>query len=162
MATILEKGGIFVKVAFVTSVASSVVLAIVLKGLSYFHLVNWKPITFLKESELVGHSSAFSHWGIFVIMLFLFSFILFIICQFLYFMPAGFTSLIFGLIIAVLVEWKIYDLAPELSSFKKLSIPFIVVIIGFARFIIETAGYHMRAKSLVNRNKLPYKSGVIK
>lgn len=150
------------KVAVITSALTSVLLTVVLKGLSYFNFIKWKPITFIKKSELWKDSATFTHWAILVCLLFVLAFILYVGAQYLYFMPAGFTSFVIGAVLAILIEWKILDLPSELTSFKKLSIPFMVIIIGFSRFIIDTAGYHMRAKNLDNRNKLPYKTGMIK
>lgn len=150
------------RVGYITSIVSAVLLAIVLKGLSYFHFVRWNPVKFLKDSTVFEDSSKMTYWVIFVLIMFVLSFGLFVGSQYLYFLPAGFTSLLMGVIIGVLIEWKIYDLPPELTSFKKISIPFIVVIIMFCRFIMETAGYHYKMKNLEGRKKLPYKSSVIK
>lgn len=150
------------RIAFVTSTLTAFCLALALKGLSFFQMVKWKPISFIKKSYLFEGSATFIHWSVLIFILFVMATLLYVLTQYLYFMPAWFLSLTLGLILAVLIEWKIYNLPSELISFKKLSIPFIVIVIGFTHFIIETAIFHKKARNLESRNKLPYKSGVIK
>lgn len=150
------------KVGFATSVMTAVLLAAALKGLAYFQMISWQPVSFLKKSMMWGNSSAWVHWGIFIMILFLLALLLFVLSQFLYFMPVGFTSLMIGIIMAVLLEWQIINLPTELSSFKKLSIPFIVVVTGFTHFIVYTAIYHKQAKNREGQNQLPYGSSMVK
>lgn len=150
------------QVAVYTSIVSTILLALILKGLHYFHLVNWDPVSFIKNSQMFSDGSTFGRWALFLLLLFVLTLILYLASQYIFFIPPSLSSLVVGLIIAILVEWRIYDLALEMTSFKKLSIPFIVVILMFTRFIMETSGYHKKAKYLESRNKLPYKSDMIK
>lgn len=80
--------------------------------------------------------------------------------QYVALVPPFLTSLIIGGVLALIVEWSIYDLPAELSSFKRLSIPFMVTVIMTSRFVFETATFHYQASN--TRNKLPYKESVIK
>lgn len=150
------------KVAIPTAVVTAVLLSFALKGLSFFHMIQWHPVSFIKKSELFRDSSAISHWAVFLLLLCLFAFLFYVVSQFLYFIPVGFLSFVVGLVIAILVEWRIFQLPAELDSFKKLSIPFMVIVIGFSRFVMETAVYHKKASEADNQNKLPYKASMIK
>ncbi len=64
--------------------------------------------------------------------------------RYVYVIPAVFSSLLLGLFVTILLEWTALDLPLQLSSFKKLSIPFIVVVVCLLRFLLETANFHQR------------------
>src|SRR5690606_29308421 len=146
--------------ALVTSIAASIFLSLMLQMLSYFKFIKWNPIGFAERYGILEESHAIVHWLFLAIMIFLTSFILYLIMQYVYNVPAFITSLVIGVILAIMTEWIIYDLPAELSSFKKLSIPFMVIIVISARFLFETASFHYKAH--LERNKLPYKESVIK
>lgn len=143
--------------ANVTSLVSTVSLLIMLKLLHLFKWVKWHPTTFLKDE---GIKDKASRWLLLGIIIFLICLILFLALQYVQNVPPFLLSLIIGAAIALMTEWIIYDLPAEFSSFKKLSVPFFVVVIIASRFIIETAIFHR--KNLGSRNKLPYNASVIK
>lgn len=132
------------KVAGITAIVSAISLAICLKGLHYFHLIKWNPIGFYEKWELFEGSSKLFQWSTLTLLLFMFAFLLYIIMQFTYSIPAVLTSFILGLLVTMTIEWFALGLPLQLDSFKKLSIPFIVVVICLLRFLLETANFHMK------------------
>ncbi|MFJ7951801.1 hypothetical protein ACIQZG_09770 [Lysinibacillus sp. NPDC096418] len=132
------------KVASITAIVSAITLAICLKGLHYFHLIKWNPIGFYKKWELFEGSSKLFQWSTLTLLLFLFAFLLYVILQYVHIIPAVFSSLLLGLLFTLIIEWVALDLPLQLDSFKKLSIPFIVVVVCLLRFLLETANFHMK------------------
>lgn len=142
-----------------TSIAASLFLTFSLKMLSIFKFIKWNPIGFTKNLFILEDSHPLIQWLFLVFIIFVVTFILYIIMQFVELVPAFLTSLILGAIIALVIEWIIFDLPAELSSFKKLSIPFMVIIVMTARFVFETAVFHYKASK--EENKLPYNDSMI-
>ena len=132
------------KVASITAIVSAISLAICLKGLHYFHLIKWNPIGFYKKWELFEGSSKLFQWSTLTLILIIFALFLYIVLQFVYSIPAVFTSFLLGLLFTITIEWVALDLPLQLESFKKLSIPFIVVVVCLLRFLLETANFHMK------------------
>ncbi|KOS68091.1 hypothetical protein AEA09_05665 [Lysinibacillus contaminans] len=132
------------KIASITAIVSAISLAICLKGLHYFHLIKWNPIGFYKKWELFEGSSKLFQWSTLTLLLFVVALLLYISLQFVHIIPAVLTSLLLGLLFTITIEWFALDLPLQLASFKKLSIPFIVVVICLLRFLLETANFHMK------------------
>lgn len=132
------------KTASITAIVSAITLAIFLKGLHYFHLIKWNPIGFYKKWELFEESSKLFQWSLLILLLFLTALILYSTLQFAHIIPAILTSLLLGLLFTITVELVARDLPMQLGSFKKLSIPFIVVVVCLLRFLLETANFHMK------------------
>ncbi|MEC1180547.1 hypothetical protein P9B03_18965 [Metasolibacillus meyeri] len=146
--------------AIITSIVSAVGFSCFLKFLYYFSFISWHPIGFVKKWDLT--IAPFTAWLLLGLVLFLLFLLLYIVLQYAWRVPAFFTSFIIGLAFAFLAEWVIYDLPAEKESFKKLSIPFIVVTITVCRFVIETAQFHYYSRKFAHRNKLMYKNTMIK
>ncbi|MET4562388.1 hypothetical protein [Lysinibacillus parviboronicapiens] len=132
------------KVASITSIVSAFVLALCLRGLHFFHLIDWNPIGFYKKWELFEDSSKLFQWSFLTFILFLFGFFLFITLRYVHIIPAVLTSFLLGLIFTITLEWIVLDLPLQPASFKKLSIPFMVVVICLLRFLLETANFHQK------------------
>lgn len=64
--------------------------------------------------------------------------------RYVYIIPAFFSSLLLGLLVTITLEWIALDLPLQLTSFKKLSIPFIVIVVCLLRFLLETANFHQK------------------
>jgi len=146
--------------AFITSLFGSIFLTLSLKMLSLFKFIEWNPIGFSKKYQLFEESHPFISWLFLAVVIFVVNFILYLIMQYVHNVPPFITSLVIGSLFAIIVEWIIYDLPAELYSFKKLSIPFIVMVVMTARFLFETASFHHQAQ--LERNRLPYKESMIK
>ncbi|MGM9951088.1 MAG: hypothetical protein ACI33P_13235 [Lysinibacillus sp.] len=143
------------RIASDTSIAGSLFITIMLKMLHLFKWIKWHPTKFLHIVD-----DGLTRWIVLFVILYVASFIFFMIVQYIQKVPAFLTAIILGLAIAFVAEWIIYDLPAEAKSFKRLSIPFIVVVVTTSLFLTETATYH-RAH-LGKRNELPYKASVIK
>ncbi|WP_342472586.1 hypothetical protein MHH70_03740 [Metasolibacillus sp. FSL H7-0170] len=146
--------------AMITSIVGAIGFSCMLKLLHYFNFISWHPIGFVKKWELA--IAPFTAWFLLGLSLFILFFIIYILLQYAWRVPAFFTSLVIGLAFAFLAEWIIYDLPAEKASFKKLSIPFIVITIATCRFVIETAQFHYYNRKFAYRNKLMYKNTMIK
>lgn len=132
------------KVASITAIVSAISLAFFLKGLHYFHLIKWNPVGFYKKWDLFEGSSKLFQWSTLTLLLFVIALLLYVIMQFAHMIPAVLTSFLLGLLFTITIEWVALDLPLQLESFKKLSIPFIVVVICLLRFLLETANFHMK------------------
>ncbi|WP_374967533.1 hypothetical protein [Lysinibacillus sp. RS5] len=130
--------------ASITSLVSALFLALCLKGLQYLHLIKWNPIGFYKKWELFEGSSKLFQWSFLILVLFIIGFLLFITLRYVYIIPAILSSFLLGLFLTITLEWIALDLPLQLSSFKKLSIPFMVVVICLLRFLLETANFHQK------------------
>lgn len=146
--------------AFITSIFASIILTASLKLLSIFKFIKWNPVGYAKRYHLFEDSHPLISWLFLAILIFLVCFIFYLVMQYAYNVPPFITSLVIGAVFAMIVEWIIFDLPAELSSFKQLSIPFMVTVVIAARFIFETASFHYQAHQ--ERNRLPYKESVIK
>lgn len=132
------------KTAAITSFVNALVLALCLKGLHYFHLIKWHPIGFYKKWNWFEDSSKLFQWTFFIILLFIIGLFLYMTMRYVYIIPAVFSSLLLGLLVTITLEWIVLDLPLQLTSFKKLSIPFIVIVVCLLRFLLETANFHQK------------------
>lgn len=146
--------------AFITSIFASIFLTVSLKMLSLFRFIRWNPIGFTSRYHIFEDSHPLISWIFLAILIFFVTFVFYLIMQYVHNVPPFITSLVIGALFAIIAEWIIFDLPAELSSFKKLSIPFMVMVIITARFVFETASFHYQAH--LERNRLPYKESVIK
>ncbi len=140
----MQNGGYFVKTAAITAFVNALVLALCLKGLHYFNLIKWHPIGFYKKWNWFEDSSKLFQWTFFIILLFLIGLFLYMTMRYVYIIPAVFSSLLLGLLVTITLEWIVLDLPLQLTSFKKLSIPFIVIVVCLLRFLLETANFHQK------------------
>jgi len=141
-----------VKVATITALVNALVLALCLKGLHYFHLIKWHPIGFYKKWNWFEESSKLFQWTFFIFLLFIIGLFLYMTMRYVYIIPAVFSSLLLGLLVTITLEWIALDLPLQLTSFKKLSIPFMVIVICLLRFLLETANFHQREHTAQKQN----------
>ncbi|KGR87096.1 MULTISPECIES: hypothetical protein [Lysinibacillus] len=140
------------KVATITALVNALVLALCLKGLHYFHLIKWHPIGFYKKWNWFEESSKLFQWTFFIFLLFIIGLFLYMTMRYVYIIPAVFSSLLLGLLVTITLEWIALDLPLQLTSFKKLSIPFMVIVICLLRFLLETANFHQREHTAQKQN----------
>ena len=143
------------KIIFATGIASSLFLTVMLKMLHFFKWIKWHPT---KSLHVVD--DGLTRWVVLFFILAIASMIVYLILMNIRFVPAIVVGIIVGLAIAFVAEWIIYDLPAEAKSFKRLSIPFIVVTVTTTVFIAETAIFHR--EQIEKGNELPYKASVIK
>lgn len=148
----LKVGGLLLKIASITALVSAMVLTLSLKGLHYFHLIKWNPIGFYKKWELFEGSSKLFQWSLLLLLLFLFGLFLYMTLRYVHIIPAILSSFLLGLFLTITLEWIALDLPLQLASFKKLSIPFMVVVICLLRFLLETANFHQKEQNAQKGN----------
>lgn len=150
------------RVAIYTSIAAALFLTLSLSTLSFFKFIQWNPLDYTERFNILPNSHGLIQWLFLALVLFIIIIIFFLIMQYVALVPAFITSLVIGGVIALIIEWFIYELPAELNSFTKLSLPFIITVIVTARFVFETANFHYRANLHEKENELPYKDTVIK
>ncbi|KGR78446.1 hypothetical protein [Ureibacillus manganicus] len=150
------------RTALYTSLAAAIFLTLALSGLSLFKFIQWKPLDYTERFHILQNSHGFFQWLFLGIILFIIIFIFYWIMQYVVLVPAFVSSLLIGGLIALIVEWFIFELPAELNSFTKLSVPFMITVIVTARFVFETASFHFQANSNEKQNELPYEDTVIK
>lgn len=125
------------QIAVITSFVAACSMTLLLKGLHLFHFITWQPVGFLGKWGIEGLAPV-EKWLVLVILCFFLALLLYSVFSFVP-VRADIVSFFVGLLAALIIEWLIFHYPFEVSSFKKLSIPFIVVMIVITRFIIETA-----------------------
>lgn len=126
-----------------TAVAVAFFITVSLKFLHYFHFITWNPIRFLKNVTYMDWTT-FEKWIVlFFILMFVAALIYFLAQTILGKSPFVF-SIIVGLILALVIEWRILNLSFEWASIKKVSIPFIVLVLIALRFVTEKAQYFQK------------------
>ena len=143
------------KIIFATGIASSLYLTVMLKMLHFFNWINWHPTTFLHFVD-----DGLTRWMVLFALLAVVSMLVYLVLMNIRKVPSIVLGILFGLAIAFVAEWIIYDLSAEAKSFKRLSIPFIVIIVTSTVFIAETAIFHR--EQIEKGNELPYDTSMIK
>lgn len=121
-----------------TAVAAAFVFSISLKGLHLFKLIKWNPIHFLQKIEKVEWTPL-ACWMVLFFILFAVAYVLLTLFQLSIFRSPLVVSIVFGLVLAFLIEWQVRNLPIEWTSIKKLSVPFLVLLLIVMRFLTETA-----------------------
>ncbi|SER80691.1 hypothetical protein [Psychrobacillus sp. OK032] len=131
-----------------TSIAATVVILIMLKILDFFHFIKWDPVGFADNFQSLKDSNVFIKWGILFIIVWAASIVLYYISLLFMKIPVAITSLAIGLLIAFALEWIILDASSIEKTIKKMSIPFICIIILATRFLMESAIFQAQDKPL--------------
>lgn len=121
-----------------TAVAAALVFTISLKGMHLFKLIKWNPIRFLQKVEKMEWTPL-ACWIVLFFILFALAYVLLTLFQLSIFRSPLVVSIVFGLVLAFLVEWQVRNLPIEWTSIKKLSVPFLVLLLIVMRFLTETA-----------------------
>mgnify|MGYP003414212061 FL=1 len=143
------------KIILATSIASSLYLTVMLKMLHFFNWIKWHPTKFLHVVD-----DGLTRWVVLFVILAGASALVYLMLMNIRRVPAILLGIIFGLAIAFVAEWIVYDLSAEAKSFKRLSIPFIAIITTATVFIAETAIFHR--EQIEKGNELPYSTSMIK
>lgn len=125
-----------------TALVTSLFVTLSLKGLHAFHLIKWNPVKFLQKYDQLDWTTL-ACWVVLFFLLFAAAYLLLYLFQVAFFQAPFVMSLIFGIAIALIIEWQVRNLPIEWQSVKKLSVPFIVLLLISMRFLSETA-YSMR------------------
>lgn len=135
-------------IALSTSFAATLFLIVMLKILDFFHFIKWNPIGFYKMFHIFSKSHVFVKWGILFIIIWAVCIVLFYISMLFMKIPVSITSIAVGLLIAFVLEWIILDADTLEKTIKKMSIPFICIIIISTRFLMESSIFNAQDKPL--------------
>ena len=119
---------------FFTSFAAALFMTVSLKILHLFHLIKWNPIAFLKNVPAMDWTT-FEKWFVLFLILMVISLLFYFVSQTGIAKSPFLFSLIIGVIGGLFLEWEILNLKTEWASFKKVSIPLVVLIIMTLRFV---------------------------
>ncbi|WP_144511065.1 hypothetical protein [Bacillus sp. FJAT-22090] len=135
-------------IAISTSFAATLFLIIMLKVLDFFHFIKWNPIGFSNTFHIFNKSNVFVKWGILFIIVWAICTVLYYISMLFMKIPVSITSIAVGLLIAFALEWIILDADTMEKTIKKMSIPFICIIIISTRFLMESSIFNAQDKPL--------------
>lgn len=125
-----------------TALVTSLFVTLGLKGLHAFHFIKWNPIHFLQKFEKLDWTTL-ACWMVLFFLLVAVAYFLLYLFQYVLYQAPFVVSLIFGLAVALVIEWQVRNLPIEWKSLKTLSVPLIVLLLISMRFLSETA-YSMR------------------
>ncbi|MFJ5768642.1 hypothetical protein [Psychrobacillus sp. NPDC093180] len=134
--------------AISTSFTVALITVIMLRILDFFHFIKWDPVGFSDTFHVLKDSNAIIKWIILFIVVWAASIILYYISLVFMKIPVAITSIALGLLIAFILEWIILDANTIEKTIKKMSIPFICIIIVATRFLMESAIFHAQDKPL--------------
>ena len=125
--------------SIVTSLSAALLALILLKFLSFFHFVKWNPVGYTKKFDIFVDSHWIIKWGVLFLVIWAIGIGLYFLSILFIKVPVSITSLALGLIIAFVAEWFIIDGESAVKTIKKMSIPFICIVLILSRFIVESA-----------------------
>ncbi|QUG42085.1 hypothetical protein KD050_01945 [Psychrobacillus sp. INOP01] len=125
-----------------TSLVAALTTTVLFKLLDYFKFIKWNPIGYTKTFQLLKESNVYIKWVILFLFIWGICFLLYYVCLLFAKIPVSITSIALGLLIAVTLEWIILDADSLEKTIKKLSIPFICIVVVVVRFVMESAIFH--------------------
>ena len=134
------------KLAITTSVVNAFIAVFSLKLLQVFKFIPWHPTRFMDSIYFVRLFGAPEKWLMLGIIIFIASFLLYMICAAIPVVPGWLSSIIATIIIVFVVHSFIIDFQYKWSEMKKLPIPFVVLVLVCCRFVTETSVFYMNEK----------------
>lgn len=125
-----------------TSLVAALTTTILFKLLDFFHFIKWNPIGYTKTFQLLKGSNVYIKWIILFLIIWGACFLLYYVSLLFAKIPVSITSIALGLLIAVVLEWIILDTDSIEKTIKRISIPFICIVIVAVRFVMESAIFH--------------------
>lgn len=135
--------------SIITSLVAAIGTTVLFKLLDYFQFIKWNPIGYTKTFQLLKGSNVYLKWIILFLIIWGVCFLLYYISLLFVKIPVSITSIALGLLIAIALEWIILDTDSIEKTIKKISIPFICIVIVAVRFIMESAIFHSQDHSHV-------------
>lgn len=132
----------------ITSLVAAMGTTILFKMLDYFQFIKWNPIGYTKTFQFLKGSNVYIKWLILFLVIWGICFLLYYVCLLFAKIPVSITSIAIGLIIAIALEWLILDTDSIEKTIKKISIPFICIVIVAVRFVMESAIFHSQDNPL--------------
>ena len=127
-----------------TSLAAAIGMTVLLKFLHLFHFVKWNPVGFSKSFATFEDTNIYVRWLVLFLVIWAISIVIYYISILTAKIPVAVSSLVFGIVLAFAIEWLISDASTMLKTIKKLSIPFICIVIIGMRFLMESAIFHSK------------------
>ena len=134
--------------SIITSLVAAMGTTILFKFLDYFQFIKWNPIGYTKTFPFLKESNVYVKWIILFLFIWGICFLLYYVCLLFAKIPVSITSIALGLLIAFTLEWIILDADSIEKTIKKLSIPFICIVIVAVRFVMESAIFHSQDNPL--------------
>lgn len=131
-----------------TSLVAAMGTTILFKLLDYFQFIKWNPIGYTKTFPFLKGSNVYVEWIILFLFIWGICFLLYYVCLLFAKIPVSITSIALGLLIAIVLEWIILDADTIEKTIKKLSIPFICIVVVTVRFVMESAIFHSQDNPL--------------
>lgn len=134
--------------SIITSMVAAMGTTILFKMLDYFQFIKWNPIGYTKTFLFLKGTNVYLKWIILFLVIWGICFLLYYLGLLFIKIPVSITSFTIGLIIAFVLEWIILDADSIEKTIKKISIPFICIVIVAVRFIMESAIFHYKDNPL--------------
>lgn len=131
-----------------TSLAAAIVTTLLCKFLDYFHFIKWNPIGYTQTFQFLKGSNVYIKWIILFLLIWGICFLLYYVSLLFAKIPVSITSIAVGLLLAITLEWIILDGDSIEKTIKKLSIPFICIVVIIVRFVMESSIFHSQDKPL--------------
>ncbi len=136
------------KLAITTSIVNAFIVTISLKLLQLFNFVPWHPTRFMDSIYFVRLFGAPEKWLMLGVIVFIVSFILYMLSAAIPFIPGWLSSIVAAIIILFVIHSFIIDFQYKWSEMKKLPIPFAVLVLLCCRFIIDTSIFYIKEKMI--------------
>ncbi len=134
------------KLAITTSIVNAFIAVISLKLLQLFHFIPWHPTRFMNSIYFIRLFGAPEKWLMLGIIIFIVSFLLYILCAAVPVIPGWISSIVATIIIVFIVYSLIIDFHYKWSEIRKLPIPFVVLVLICCRFVTETSVFYTKEK----------------
>ena len=134
------------KLAITTSVVNAFIAIFSLKLLHVFHFIPWHPTRFMDKIYYVRLFGAPEKWLMLGIIIFIVSFLIYMLSAAIPTVPGWVSSIVAAVIILFVVHSFIIDFQYQWSEMKKIPIPFIVLVLVCCRFVTETSTFYVREK----------------
>lgn len=131
-----------------TSLAAAIVTTLLCKFLDYFHFIKWNPIGYTQTFQFLKGSNVYIKWIILFLLIWGICFLLYYVSLLFAKIPVSITSIAVGLLLGITLEWIILDGDSIEKTIKKLSIPFICIVVIIVRFVMESSIFHSQDKPL--------------
>lgn len=131
-----------------TSLAAAIVTTLLCKFLDYFHFIKWNPIGYTQTFQFLKGSNVFIKWIILFLLIWGICFLLYYVSLLFAKIPVSITSIAVGLLLAITLEWIILEGDSFEKTIKKISIPFICIVVIIVRFVMESSIFHSQDKPL--------------
>lgn len=148
-----DEGGVNLRfyVYLWTILSSSLTFLLSLKILHVFKFIKFSPIGWAENLNVFDHAHPLVKWFILWIFIMVVIAILFALGEFMKNIKMNFMAILLAVLFVWLIEWYMQ----KTPNIHKFSIPLGVMIAIHLLWILETASYHGKLRSLDSRNKLP-------